>query len=302
MIGNTLLFTALALWTIHACASSKHVFIGGYHYSGTTILAKLLSTPSFSSGLKTEGVNVRDVSQCTYRRSNSTCYAPENEGVFLTQLFNEYQQLTNSFCAYVDEFPNFSEWGLCTPIMRLDESHCRKMPLLFNGTTLQSLHQRLIRDWSPWWNMSKGYLIEKDIQNMIISPVLNCMFHSPAFVFVVRHPMGSCKFFRCNITRAMDAWLLANEILAIDALSLDKVAIVHYESMYTNLAQVVSGLETFLGWPSKSIAFRDYTSEAGTGVIEDVLPEFYQYLPNATRDTAHRKLFYTALDGDGKGW
>lgn len=67
------------------------VFVGGQHYSGTTLVEKLISSEPMASGLRPDLVhNVPNrLEGCQKTLGTDQCVAPELEGVFLTRVFSK---------------------------------------------------------------------------------------------------------------------------------------------------------------------------------------------------------------------
>jgi len=67
------------------------VFVGGQHYSGTTLVEKLISSEPMASGLRPDLVHKvpNRLEGCQKTLGADQCVAPELEGVFLTKLFSK---------------------------------------------------------------------------------------------------------------------------------------------------------------------------------------------------------------------
>jgi len=68
----------------------------------------------------------------------------------------------------------------------------------------------------------------------------------------LRHPLASCKYFECNITSQIEAWLMANDIMTSDLPYLKNYMVIHQESMNLNASGTVNAIRKFLGWSELS--------------------------------------------------
>jgi hypothetical protein len=99
--------------------------------------------------------------------------------VFLTKVFDNFlhKELSDRCTMPI--------WGMCAHQERLFASDVKKA----GGVHFR--HQ-LLEDWGQWWNLTKPYLIEKDVANMVKSLFLQELMgaeHS-AFIFTIR--VGYC--------------------------------------------------------------------------------------------------------------
>lgn len=153
------------------------VFVGGMQGSGATRVDRLLSSQALATGFRPRSTSVPNTKGCTYPIANDAhrCHAPENEGVFLTKVFDNFLHKESS------DRCTMPIWGMCANQERLFASDVKKA----GGVHFR--HQ-LLEEWGPWWNTSKPYLIEKDVANMVKSLFLQELMgveHS-AFIFTLR--------------------------------------------------------------------------------------------------------------------
>lgn len=180
------------------------IFVGGAHQTGTSVIEKILSSQLLTAGLGAEGIDVADTSSCRRKekRQNCQCFAPENEGIFLTTVLDEIHRQRGSDCSYGH---NHKMWGTaCAIKSQLTDDDANDLMFQANGaffslsnhsasdSSLQpsyAIPDKLFSDWSKFWtNMNAPYLIEKDIANMVQSTFLQTLFGASrsSFVFVLK--------------------------------------------------------------------------------------------------------------------
>lgn len=215
-------------------------------------MERLLSSQPYASGLGIDRLEVADTSHCYQREPNNPrkCKAPENEGIFVTREFMKFYSKRKTIC-----HPKPStHWGNCAMAQHMTE---KDFDSLDGGVT--KFRQSLLYDWSMWWNMSKPFLIEKDIPNMSRTRFMQGVFGSDhsAFLFMMRHPMSSCKQFSCNVIGYLKAWISAYTLLENDLEHIDHYLVLHQELLTSSPHATIHEVTKFLGL--KSLAYRNGT-------------------------------------------
>lgn len=222
-----------------------YVFVGGVHQSGTSVTERLLASQSCASGLEINNNAVATATNCRMKNdlNPKKCISPENEGIFLTQQFLRLYVDRDSICA----LPLPSLWGQCAKSLHLTEVDISRLQTTGSADIFR---ENLLRDWNPYWNLSKPYLVEKDIPNLVKSRFFQSLFgaNRVAFVFLLRHPMASCTYFSCDIASHVEAWLEAYSVMESDLVHLRSFIVLHMESYVHQPREAVQALEEFLGW------------------------------------------------------
>ena len=163
-------------WAPYAVA-----LVGGYHFSGTSVVAKLLATQPWALGLDATGF-WGELPGCAKKH----CSAPEDEGAFLTKVFQPTQTRFLG-CAHAADWTNS---GRCGAVV-----HAAAEKLA--AADLGAARRDLARDWAPFWRgcgNATQYLVAKDILTLYRAPLLRSIFGASraAFVYVLRHPLAHC--------------------------------------------------------------------------------------------------------------
>jgi hypothetical protein len=198
------------------------VFVGGLHRSGTTPLARWLSSHPAISGLEGTGVY-------------------EDEGQHLQSVY-----------PIAGAYGGPGRFAL-DPRARLTE----ESPLVVPGAA-----QRLIAAWSPYWDLSKPVLMEKSPTNLVRLRFLRALFPRASFIIVTRHPaavaMATRKWTRSSSDSLVRNWLAGHRHLVADAEAVGDTAVVRYEDLIDDPAQELDRLFAFLdvaphdgGWTVK---------------------------------------------------
>jgi hypothetical protein len=189
----------------------KLVFLAGLHRSGTTLLARLLAAHPQISGF-------------------SGTDAPADEGQHLQSVYPSDH-----------EYGRPGRFGF-SPEMHLTESS----PLVSEKNA-----RKLFEEWSPHWDLSRPFLLEKSPPNLLKSRFLQALYPDSAFVVIVRHPIPvSIPTAKWRGTRRYDRmfehWLRCHALFEADREHLERVHVVQYEQMVREPLAVLRGIFEFL--------------------------------------------------------
>lgn len=239
-----------------------------------------MSSQRHASGIRVDLYSVNDTRGCHLITSynQNKCKAPENEGGFLTREFTSFFRQANRFCSAKP----FYEWGRCASVFHLTEHNVSQAE---GGA--EGIYKRLLKDWSLWWNMDRQFLIEKDIPNMVQSRFLQSIFGKDKsyFIFMLRHPLASCKYFECNISSQIEAWLMGNEVMSNDLPYLKNYLVIHQEAYYSNTSGTVESIRKFLGWPEINF------SESNI-FLERLRKMYMNKVLSSRKDNVKRQLYF----------
>jgi len=187
------------------------VFVAGLHRSGTTLLARLLAAHPEISGFSGTG-------------------APADEGQHLQSVYP---------CDY--EYGSPGRFGFA-PEMHLTES---------SALVSEENAERLLAEWSPYWDLSRRLLLEKSPPNLIKTRFLQALFPNSTFIVVIRHPIpvsiptakwrGTRRY-----DRLLDHWLHCYGLFEADHEQLDRVHVLTYEQLVGDPAGVLEEVFAFL--------------------------------------------------------
>lgn len=190
--------------------NKKFIFVCGLHRSGTSLLHKILAEHPDISGFSNTDV-------------------PEDEGQHLQSVFPAANKFggPGKFCFDKNSF--------------MDESH----PLATEENA-----QKLLKEWSEYWDMEKEYLIEKSPPNIIRSKFFQKLYPNSYFIFITRHPiavsMATQKWSHTSAVNLYKHWNIAHKAMLDDVKSLDKYIIIKYEDLVSNPDNIVGKLFEFL--------------------------------------------------------
>jgi hypothetical protein len=107
--------------------------------------------------------------------------------------------------------------------------------------------------WAPHWDTTQTVLVEKTPSNLLKMRFLQAVFPGSSFVVLVRHPVAQAMALRARgwsrrpVTRLVDHWVHAHLVMEGDLPQVERVVVVRYEDLVTRPAEVVGGLQAFLG-------------------------------------------------------
>ena len=189
----------------------RHVFIGGLHRSGTTLLAQVLGQHPDVSHFANTGVI-------------------EDEGQFLQSVYRTD-----------DDFGGPGRFAF-DPDAALDETSRLVSP---------DNARKLSAEWERHWDRSKAVYIEKSPANLIRGRFLQSLFPESCFIFVMRHPVATSiatyKWSGTGIYSLLHHWVTAHEIMRNDLAFLKRALVVSYEGLMAEPASVLQQIGKFIG-------------------------------------------------------
>jgi hypothetical protein len=203
---------------------ARHIFVGGLHRSGTTPLARVLAAHPEVSGLTDTGVS-------------------EDEGQHLQ-----------------DVYPRIRRYGGMGRFANAPAAHLTADSPLATPANAA----RLVASWSPYWDTSKPYLLEKSPANLIMGGFLQALFPGSALVVVIRHPIAVALAMqkwnpplfarngrrRTTLAGLVGHWVRAHQILATDAPALERLHVLRYEDLVADPMARLADVQGFLGLAS----------------------------------------------------
>jgi hypothetical protein len=156
---------------------------------------------------------------------------------------------------------------------------------------------QLFTQWSPYWDLSKPYLIEKTPITLVRTRLFQALFPHSYFVAIVRHPASvalatynalASSGTKPDLTIAdlIENWLIAHERFVADASFLRRVIVVKYEEFAARPQPTLDVVYEFLGldsWP------------CGEEIEPDVNRRYLAQWETMRRDPQHRDEIEQAL-------
>lgn len=118
--------------------------------------------------------------------------------------------------------------------------------------------EKMFGEWSPYWDLTKKYLLEKSPPNIIRTRFLQAMFPESSFIVMMRHPLAVSyatrawyRHFRINwrsLSSIVEHWLVCHEIFMKDRNSLrNRPLIIKYEHFVAEPQRWVGRVHQMLG-------------------------------------------------------
>lgn len=195
----------------------QFIFLCGLHRSGRSVLNRILKAHPQISALQNTNV-------------------PEDEGEFVQNVYPKSRNYggPGKFC--------FSPDAYLTESSRLVTNPNRV---------------RLFAQWSPYWDLSKPFLMEKSGSNIITSRFLQAMFPSSAFIYLVRHPvavaLATDKDGLPEMPQSVEHWALAHKAMLADREKIQRSILVRYEDMIARPDHAMKLIYDFLGLPAQPV-------------------------------------------------
>ncbi len=191
--------------------NSHFIFICGLHRSGTSLLHRAIACHPEISGFKNTGVT-------------------EDEGQHLQTVYpiGTFYGGPGKFA--FDKNAHFTESSpLCT----------------------EENAEKLFKQWSPHWDLSKKYFVEKSPPNLLKTRFLQRLFGRCSFIVIMRNPvsvsLASQKMSNAPFPQLIRHWLHAHTLFEEDRPFLNSVQIIRYETLLEDFDNTMAGIFQQLG-------------------------------------------------------
>ena len=173
----------------------KYIFICGLHRSGTSTLTKMIGTSNLVS-------------------IHTNTNVSENEGQHIQSVYDAANKHGGPGKFGFDKKYHYTE----------------------NSDLLtKKNNDKLLNEWSKYWNLNKSILVEKSPPNIIHTRYLQEIVHNSYFIIIIRHPypvaMATKKWNNQSIDKHMDHWLHTHKILYNDLKKIKNYLILKYEEL-----------------------------------------------------------------------
>ncbi len=191
--------------------TSRLVFVGGLHRSGTTALGRVLSQHDSISGFHDTD-------------------AEEDEGQHLQAVY-----------------PAAATYGGPGRFARAAAAHLG--PLGEDEAAMA--RAGLWQSWSRHWDLDRPLLVEKSPPNLIMGQYLQSVFPGSALIVIIRHPivvaLGTKKWTRFEtLPQLVEHWFVAHRLLMADAASLSRLHVLRYEDLIAHPERELAHIERML--------------------------------------------------------
>jgi hypothetical protein len=191
--------------------SHHHVFIGGLHRSGTTVLYQCLREHPQISGFRDTGV-------------------PEDEGQHLQTVYPPGK-------AY-----GGPGWFGFYPAAHLTETA---------DLVSDENRRRLFEQWALHWDLNKPVLLEKSPPNLIRTRFLQALYPGSSFIVATRHPvavsLATQKWSGTSLPELLEHWLVCHETFEQDRPHVRRLLTLSYEEFVESPRATLSRIYAFLG-------------------------------------------------------
>lgn len=173
----------------------QFIFVCGLHRSGTSLLFQLLREHPDISGFENTD-------------------SPEDEGQHLQSVYPTAKVFggPGKFALNAESFMDET-----SPLARAEHA------------------ERLYGEWSPLWDTSARYLLEKSPPSLVRTRYFQKLFPKSKFVIFERHPiavsLATKKWSRNSVRELILHWLKAHERFERDRPHLNHVYVMHYERL-----------------------------------------------------------------------
>lgn len=192
-------------------AKKTHIFIGGLHRSGTSLLHHIIRSHPDVSGF-------------------SNTQAPKDEGQHLQQVF-----------------PPANAYGGVGKFAFHHDAHLDETSSLITEKNKKTLYHQ----WGELWDANKPYLVEKSPPNIIRTRFLQTLFPNSHFIILVRHPLATGyatqKWSETDIRELVEHWVMAHQIFMEDRLHLKHCIVIRYEDLVKNPDSVLRRVYNKIG-------------------------------------------------------
>lgn len=187
------------------------IFVGGLHRSGTTLLADLIGAHPDASPLAGTGVF-------------------HDEGQFLQ-----------------DVVPTASQCGGPGRFAFGARAHLTEADVV----DADAERARLWASWSPYWDLTRSFVVEKSPPNLLRFRYLRAVFPDAWCVAVVRHPVAvayaTLGWTDDPVARHLEHWLVAHERFEADRAALDRLLFVRYEDLVRDVPGSLAAIDAAIG-------------------------------------------------------
>jgi hypothetical protein len=201
-------------------SSPRHIFVGGLHRSGTSLVASCLAGHSQADGFSNTGVQ-------------------QDEGQFLQ-----------------DVYPNVNQLGGAGRFGYGLEAHMTENAPWLSGDGPKKLRE----SWAKHWSSEASCVVEKTPQNLVMSRALQEVYPDSLFVFVLRHPIANAlavrKWTHSSLSSLALHWLRCHRWMIEDVPKLQNYVIVSYEDFVVRPQEICDQIWARVDLPSEKITAR----------------------------------------------